>query len=51
LIYAGDVEFFEKGCNLPLGTSVMLANVAREIAGEETTSIKSRLFFHTIHTT
>jgi hypothetical protein len=50
LIYAGDVKFFEKGCNLPLGTSVMLANLARETVGGETTGIKGRLFFHTMHT-
>ena len=43
LIYAGEVEFFKTECNLPIETSVMLANLAREIAGGETTGIKSKL--------
>ena len=43
LIYAGDEEFFQKKCNLPIGTSVMLAELAREIAGGETAGIKSKL--------
>jgi hypothetical protein len=51
LISAGNVEFFEKRCKLPPGTSVILANLAREIAGGEIAGIKSKLFFHTMHTT
>jgi hypothetical protein len=30
LKYAGDVEFFEKKCNLPIGTSSDLADLAKE---------------------
>jgi hypothetical protein len=41
LIYAGDEEFFEERCNLSIGTSVILANLAREL--RETTGIKSKL--------
>ena len=44
--YAGDVGFFKDGCNLPIGVSDELADMAREIAGEETAGAKSR-FMHT----
>jgi hypothetical protein len=43
LIYAGDVEFFKKECNLPVGTSAVLANLAMEITGGETAGKKSKL--------
>ena len=36
LHHAGDVEFFNKKCNLPSGTSERLANLASELAGGET---------------
>jgi hypothetical protein len=47
LIYAADIKFFKNECNLPIGTSVMLANLAREIAGGENAGMKSTL----MHTT
>jgi len=37
------VEFFENKCNLPIGASERLANLARELAGGETAGIKSKL--------
>ena len=40
---AGNVEFFENKCNLPIGPSLVLADLAREIAGGETASIKNKL--------
>jgi hypothetical protein len=40
---AGDVGFFKKECNLPIGISGELADLAREIAGGETAGIKSKL--------
>ena len=43
LNHAGDVEFFENKCNLPIGASERLANLARELAGGETAGIKSKL--------
>jgi hypothetical protein len=43
LIYAGDEQFFEERCNLSIGTSVMLANLAGEIAGRENAGIKNKL--------
>jgi hypothetical protein len=43
LMKADNVEFFKKECNLPIGPSVVLADLAREIAGGETASIKSKL--------
>jgi hypothetical protein len=33
VIVAGDVEFFENSCNLPIGASLELADLSREIAG------------------
>jgi hypothetical protein len=42
-LIAGDAKFFKNECNLPIGTSVMLANLAREITGGENASIKSKL--------
>ena len=38
LMLAGNVEFFENKCNLPIGTNERLADLARETAG-----IKSKL--------
>jgi hypothetical protein len=32
---AGDVEFFKRECHLPVGPSLDLAELAREIAGGE----------------
>jgi hypothetical protein len=50
--HAGDVEFFENKCNLPIGISERLAKLARKIAGEGTAGKKNNLpFFYTIHTT
>ena len=43
LNHAGDVEFFKNKCNLPIGASERLANLARELAGGETAGIKSKL--------
>ena len=34
--HAGDVEFFENKCKLPIGISESLAKLAREAAGGET---------------
>ena len=42
--HAGDVEFFEIKCKLPIGISERLAKLAREIAGGETAGIKSKLY-------
>jgi hypothetical protein len=36
LNHAGDAEFFENEYNLPIGASLRLANLAREMAGGET---------------
>lgn len=35
LICAGDREFFKNDCKLPAGTAVMLANLSRELAKED----------------
>ena len=43
LNHAGDVEFFQKECNLTIGLSERLADLARKIAGRETAGIKSKL--------
>jgi len=40
---AGDVGFFKKECNLPIGISGELADLAREIAGGETAGTMSKL--------
>jgi hypothetical protein len=40
---AGNVEFFEQECNLPIGTSIGLAALAREIVGRENASMQSKL--------
>jgi len=42
LKHAGDVDFFENKCNLPIGTSERLADLAKEIAGVETAGAKSK---------
>jgi hypothetical protein len=47
---AGDVGFFKNGCNLPIGISDELADLAREITGGENAGIKSKLLY-TMHTT
>jgi hypothetical protein len=39
LRHAGDVEFFEKKCNLPCGTSERLANLASEIVAKQAMGI------------
>ena len=36
---AGNVEFFENKCNLPIGPSLELADLAIEITGRETTGM------------
>jgi hypothetical protein len=45
LNHDGDVESFENKCNLPIGASERLANLAREFveAGGETAGMKSKL--------
>jgi hypothetical protein len=35
LLAAGNRDFFKNGCNLPAGTAVVLANLARELAEED----------------
>ena len=40
--YGGDVGFFKNGCHLPIGPSLELADLAREIAGVETAGAKSK---------
>jgi hypothetical protein len=49
--HAGDVEFFENKCKLPIGISERLANLAREIAGgkERDTSTGKSTPRHTSH--
>ena len=42
LKHAGDVDFFENKCNLPIGTSERLADLAREIVGVDTAGAKSQ---------
>jgi len=46
--HAGDVEFFEIKCKLPIGISERLAKLAREVTGGKTAAagIKSK-FMHT----
>jgi hypothetical protein len=41
--HAGDVEFFENKCKLPIGISERLAKLAREVTGGKNASIKSKL--------
>jgi len=48
LNHAGDKEFFENGCKLPIGISETLANLAMEIAGRKTVGMKSKLLMHTM---
>jgi hypothetical protein len=43
LNHAGDMKYFREECNLPIGTSEMLADLAKEIAGAETAGMKSKL--------
>ena len=43
--HAGDVEFFENKCNLPSGTSERLANLAREVIGQQSMGTKSHASF------
>ena len=40
---AGDVGFFKKECNLPIGISSERADLAKEIAGGKAAGIKSKL--------
>jgi hypothetical protein len=42
LMLADNVEFFKNECNLPIGPSLVLADLAREIAGVETAGAKSK---------
>jgi hypothetical protein len=42
LKYAGDKKYFHKECNLPIGTSERLADLASEIAGGETTGMAQK---------
>jgi hypothetical protein len=51
LACAGDWEAFQKGCNLPFGTCVILADLAKELAGGETAGMKSKLLSFIMHTT
>jgi hypothetical protein len=44
LTLAGDEDFFIK-CELPLGTSRGLANLASELARRETAGVRSKLLF------
>jgi hypothetical protein len=41
--HAGDVEFFENKCKLPIGISERLAKLAREVTGGQTAGITSKL--------
>ena len=43
LNHAGNMEFFKKECNLTIRASDTLANLAKEIAGGETTNKKGKL--------
>ena len=46
--HAGDVEFFENKCKLPIGISDELADLAKEIVGRQTAGMKSDyLSYHT----
>ena len=45
LKHAGDAEFFEKKCNLSIGPSEILADLAAEIVGMEAAGVKSKLLF------
>jgi hypothetical protein len=47
--YGCDTGFFKNECNLPVGISYELADLAREIAEGKTAGKKSKLF-HTLHT-
>ena len=47
LMLAGDMEFFEKKCHLPVGPSRGLAELAREIAGGEIKQGKLLSFIQT----
>jgi hypothetical protein len=38
LLKAGNVKFFQNECNLPIGPSLDLADLAREMAGRKTTN-------------
>jgi hypothetical protein len=40
---ADNVEFFEKKCNLPIGSSLVLADLARQITEGENAGIISKL--------
>jgi hypothetical protein len=46
LAAAGNWDFFKNGCNLPAGPSMVLADLSRELAKEE-----SKLLFHVMHAT
>ena len=45
LKHAGDEEFYKKECNLSIGPSETLADLAAEIVGVEATGVKSKLLF------
>ena len=46
--HAGNVNFFEKKCKLPIGISDELADLAKEIVGRQTAGMKSDyLSYHT----
>jgi hypothetical protein len=44
LSLAGNMEFFEKKCHLPVGSSQELADLASEIAGGETSKLLSFIY-------
>jgi hypothetical protein len=50
LHHAGDVEFFEKKCNLPIGASERFAYLASEVIGKQNMSIKSCTTFIVLFT-
>jgi len=39
---AGNAGFFKKECNLPIGTSLILAHLAAEIVGMESVGMRSK---------
>ena len=45
MTYAADKEFFKNECKLPIGTSVVLTKLSREIAEGETAGIRISYYF------
>jgi hypothetical protein len=48
LEFAGDIDSFQRRCNLPISLSVTLANLSKPYVGWETAGIKSKftIFIH-----